>query len=172
MVTTLNTVLSVLTMTAQALTVLLAGALAFRRRNALPRWLTAHALLWSFLVALAAMLGSLSYSEIAGYAPCTLCWYQRIAMYSQVVILGVALWKHDRAVLRYSLALSCVGAVIAAYHYLLQLGLVPSVGCTAIGYSVSCSQRFVLQYGYITIPLMALTAFVLNALLAAVSTSD
>ena len=61
--------------------------------------------------------------------------------------------------------LSIIGAVIAAYHYLLQLNIAPSLPCSAVGYSVSCSQVFVMNFGYITIPLMSLTVFSLIAML-------
>ncbi|OGY68707.1 MAG: hypothetical protein A3B94_01990 [Candidatus Jacksonbacteria bacterium RIFCSPHIGHO2_02_FULL_43_10] len=107
------------------------------------------------------MLGSLFYSEIAGYEPCQLCWWQRILMYPQVILLGVAWLKEDQGIVLYSIALSSLGALIAGYNYLLQIGFVPSIGCSAVGYSINCSQRFVMQFGYITIPMMALTAFLL-----------
>lgn len=123
------------------------------------------AFILAFVVAFVAMAGSLVYSEIIGYEPCKLCWFQRIFMYPQVFILGLALIKKDRAAADYSIILSVVGAIIAGYHYLLQRGAVPATTCSVVGYSVSCAQKFVMQYGYITIPLMALTAFVAIALL-------
>jgi len=86
-------------------------------------------------------------------------------MYPQVFLLGLALYKKDLGMAPYSLLLSSVGAVIAFYHYLLQLNIVPSLPCSAVGYSVSCSQIFVMNFGYITIPLMAFTAFLLLAIL-------
>src|SRR3989338_2054283 len=113
---------------------------------------------------LLATLGSLTYSEVLGYAPCKLCWIQRIFMYPQVLILGLALFgkhKGSRALVDTSLVLSAIGAVVALYHYLMQLGIIPEGSCAAIGYSVSCAERFVLQFGYITIPLMAFSAYLL-----------
>lgn len=118
-----------------------------------------HGLGVAFLISLIATTSSLFYSEIAGYAPCTLCWYQRIFIYPQVLLLGFALWKKDRTIADYSILLSGVGAFIAIYHYYIQLGGSLLTPCSAVGYSVSCSQRFVLQFGYITIPMMSLTAF-------------
>ncbi|MDO8452412.1 MAG: disulfide oxidoreductase, partial [bacterium] len=119
----------------------------------------------SFLIALTSMLGSLYYSEVAGYEPCKLCWYQRILMYPLVLLFGFAILKKRKDVTDYALLLSLVGAVIAGYHYLLQRGIVPNIGCAAIGYSVSCSQRFVMQFGYLTIPLMAFSGFALISVL-------
>lgn len=118
-----------------------------------------HAIILALIVATTATLGSLFYSEVAKFTPCELCWWQRILMYPQVVILAISLWYKDRAAVRYCLGLSIIGAMIAGYHYLLQLGLTSGLSCSAIGYSVSCVQNFVLQFGYITIPLMSLTAF-------------
>lgn len=114
-----------------------------------------------FLVSLVATSGSLFYSEIAGYEPCTLCWYQRILMYPQVLLFGLALKKKEKVIIDYVLGLSLVGLAIGIYHYLLQIDLVPSVVCDVVGYSASCTQRFEMEYGYITIPMMSLTAFLI-----------
>jgi disulfide bond formation protein DsbB len=159
-----NNFLGALTILAQALVVV---ALVFLvRRKPLPAFVRERALLFVFIVSLIATLGSLTYSDILGYEPCKLCWIQRILMYPQVVIAGLALLKKSYAAFPYHFALSTLGAVIAAYHYLLQLGIAPALPCSAVGYSVSCSQRFVLQYGYITIPLMAFSVFALIALVS------
>lgn len=131
--------------------------LAFFSRNYLKLALT---------VSLTATLGSLFYSEIAGFTPCKLCWFERIFMYPQTVIFGVAMWKKDAKIWIYSLTLSIIGATISIYHYLLQIGILPEGSCDAVGRSVSCSKVFVMTFGYITIPLMAGTAFVLLILLA------
>lgn len=117
-------------------------------------------------VSLTATLGSLFYSEIAGFTPCKLCWFERIFMYPQVILFGVAIWKKDAKIWIYSSTLSIIGAAISFYHYLLQIGFLPEGSCDAVGRSVSCSKVFVMTFGYITIPLMAGTAFVLLILLA------
>lgn len=118
-------------------------------------------LLFGFIIAVVAMLGSLFYSEIAGYVPCKLCWYQRILMYPLTLLFGIALWRKDANMRLYGLVLSGLGGIIALYHFLLQHGITPSIGCNAVGYSVDCSKLFILDYGYLTIPLMALTAFLM-----------
>jgi disulfide bond formation protein DsbB len=121
-----------------------------------------HAILFAFVVALVCMLGSLFYSEIAHFTPCKLCWYQRILMYPQVLLLGLAYAKKDKHIAIYSILLSSLGAVIAFYHYLIQIGTIGEIlPCTAVGYSVSCAEKFVMTYGYITIPMMSLTGFIL-----------
>ena len=131
------------------------------KKSSVANFIARHGLLLAFVVALLSTAGSLFYSEIAGFEPCKLCWFQRIFMYPQVVLLGLALWKHDKNIRDYAIGLSGIGALIAGYHYLLQFGMAPSVACSAVGYSISCSKFFAVNFGYITIPMMALTAFVL-----------
>ncbi|MEK7114916.1 MAG: disulfide oxidoreductase [Patescibacteria group bacterium] len=160
-----NQTLGILTIIAQIFSILL--FIFFFTKKSLPNFLKRNILLIAFAVVLIATLGSLTYSEIIGYEPCKLCWFQRIFMYPQVILLGMALIKKDYKIASYSIILSIIGAVIAGYHYLLQLGFAPNLPCSAIGYSVSCSQKFVMQFGYITIPMMAFSAFVLIALLFA-----
>ncbi len=163
-------ILSVLTILAQAISVFLLVALLARRRFAPQlKFFGDNAIIFSFVAALIAMSGSLFYSEVAGYAPCTLCWYQRILMYPQVFLLGLALLRKSRDIIPYALLLSGIGAVIAGYHYLLQIGIAPELPCAATGYSAACSQRFILTFGYITIPMMAFSAFALIVLLMLVS---
>lgn len=113
----------------------------------------------AFTITLVATLGSLFYSEIAGYDPCKLCWFQRVFMYPQVIILGIAWWLKDKSAWVYPLALSVVGLVVAGYHYVLQLWPSQVVNCSIVGQATSCSGTYVMQFGYITIPLMAATAF-------------
>lgn len=139
------------------------------RRNSLFHLFGKNAFIFALIVSLTATLGSLFYSEIAGFEPCKLCWYQRILMYPQVVLLGLAVKRKDKSIADYILALSALGAPVAAYHYFLQRAESPFAPCSVVGYSVSCSQRFTMQYGYITIPFMALTAFVLILLLLTLS---
>ena len=155
-----NLIFGFLTIIAQGCVVLLVSSWLFG--FTIPEKIRAHAISLAFTAALLATLGSLTYSEILGYEPCKLCWIQRILMYPQVLILGLAVWgrhKRSRALLDASLILSAVGTLVALYRYLLQLGVAPALPCAAVGYSVSCSQRFVMEFGYITIPLMALSAF-------------
>ena len=121
-----------------------------------------NARILAFVVALVAMLGSLFFSEIAGFEPCKLCWYQRIVMYPMVLLLGLAIAKTDKKnIIDYCLGLSGIGAIIATYHYWLQRGGNEFIPCSTVGYSVSCAKTFDMSYGYITIPFMALTAFLL-----------
>ncbi|HEY4477284.1 MAG TPA: disulfide bond formation protein B [Candidatus Paceibacterota bacterium] len=136
---------------------------AFRNQSGFARKtvevLHAHALFFSFFVALGAMLGSIFYSEIAHFPPCNLCWYQRIFMFPVAIMLGMGWRWRDRGIFFYSIPLSAIGALFALYHHFIQLGIMPSIFCSAS--AVSCVQRFVFERGFVTIPLMSLVAFLL-----------
>lgn len=122
-----------------------------------------RALLWSWIVALVATLGSLFYSEIALYDPCRLCWYQRIFMYPLAIILGIAWWKNEKHIVKYAIPLAIIGGLIAAYHTAIQFmaAINPSVTDTCAAVGASCRTPEFWAFGYITIPVMALSAFIL-----------
>lgn len=113
----------------------------------------------AFIVALTAMLGSLYYSEIAHFIPCSLCWYQRILMYPVALILLIGLIEQDELVYKYVLPFSVVGIFVSSYHCLIERGVFSDTAACTVG--VPCSIRYVNYLGFITIPLMALTAFIL-----------
>lgn len=118
----------------------------------------------SFAIAMTATLGSLFFSEIKGFNPCKLCWYQRIFMYPQVFLMGMAMLKKEKTIYRYSLLLLLVGALVALYHNFIIYFPSKAVICSASGALDSCVTKFVLGLGYVTIPLMSLTAFALLSL--------
>ncbi|MEK7576375.1 MAG: disulfide bond formation protein B [Patescibacteria group bacterium] len=115
--------------------------------------------LWLVLfVTASSVVGSLFYSNVVGFEPCSLCWYQRILLYPQALIALLALWYKDRRFApQYILGLSYIGVVIAVYHTYLQYGGLPLVPCSAA--TVSCAQRFVFDFGFVTIPMMSLVVF-------------
>ena len=132
------------------------------KKNTIVVWVGERGLLLSFIVASVATLGSLFYSEVAGYEPCKLCWYQRIFMYPLAILLGIAWERRDKSIIPYVLTLTGIGAVIASFHYYLQLiPTSPLVPCSAVGVAVSCTTREFTHFGYVTIPMMSLTAFLL-----------
>lgn len=119
-----------------------------------PSWL--H-LAW--VQAVVAMGGSLYFSEYMLFPPCALCWYQRIAMYPLVAVLGVALLRGDgRGARAYGLPLSIIGWLIALYHCAMTYGVIAETQCSATE-AVSCTIRWINWYGFITIPLLAFVAF-------------
>lgn len=156
---------SVLLLVATVALFMLAGAM---RIGKLPKRLERVVVLvgkysiWTvFLVSGGAIVGSLFYSEIAGFEPCTLCWYQRILLYPQALIAIFALYLRDRRFAPwYMLGLSYIGGVVALYHTYLQYGRSSLIPCSASVAAVSCAQRFVFEFGFLTIPMMSLAVFV------------
>lgn len=139
----------------------LGAAFIARHRNVVARniidSLTPKALWIAFALSLLATVMTLVYSDYLGIEPCPLCWWQRIFLYPQVILLGMAAWKHDAYVAEYSIVLSLFGAGIALYQHTLQMLPGSGLPCPATG--VSCAQRFLFEFGYITYPLMAFTLF-------------
>jgi disulfide bond formation protein DsbB len=117
----------------------------------------------ALLVALVATLGSLYLSEVAHFEPCRLCWYQRIAMYPLALLLGVAVVRRDQGVRPYALALALVGLPISAFHYLVER--FPALEASGCDPANPCSIVWVWRFHYISIPLMAASAFALIAAL-------
>lgn len=107
-----------------------------------------------------AMFGSLYFSEIRQYEPCLLCWYQRILMYPFALILGIAVVKKDYKISFYTMIMSAVGGLISLYHYSLQK--VPFMADNAVTCGrVPCTGQYINWLGFITIPFLALTAFII-----------
>lgn len=120
-----------------------------------------NALTFLFIVASIATIGSLFLSEVAMFVPCKLCWWQRIFMYPTAIISLIALIRNDKKAIIYILPLSLIGAGIAAYHYVMQL--FPNLlECSEE--VAKCSTIQFAEFGYMTIPVMALTAFILIAI--------
>jgi len=163
-----NLFLATLTIAAQIITVVILALHFFgKRENFFFKLWEKHGLLFSFLIVLVGTIGSLIYSDVFGYLPCKLCWFERIFMYPQVVILLVALKKKDGSELFYAFWLSILGAAISLYHHLIQIGVFPESGFCSIGATGDCSKLFVSTFfGYVTIPMMAFSAFILVAVTA------
>lgn len=127
--------------------------------------------LWlGFVVALTATLGSLYLSEVVHLVPCTYCWYQRIAMYPLVVLLGIAAWRKDHGIRIYAGALATIGTVIAFYHRIVQA--FPEINGSACSSGVPCTAAYFTLFGFVTIPYMALSAFLLILALLCVDRSN
>jgi disulfide bond formation protein DsbB len=112
----------------------------------------------AWLIALLAAAGALFLGEVLGMTPCVLCWYQRIAMFPLVLILGLALLEPDGRGVRYALPLAWAGWGIALYHCLLFWGVV-SEGLAPCGKGPSCADANVQMAGLVPIPLLSLIAF-------------
>jgi disulfide bond formation protein DsbB len=124
----------------------------------------AYAMAW--VVAFLATAGSLYFSEVAGFEPCRLCWYQRIAMYPLVILLGVAAARRERAGSFYVIAMALIGALVSSYHVALEW--FPSLDSGACSATTPCTLIWFRMFGFISLPTLALTAFGLILALMAV----
>jgi len=124
--------------------------------------------LWVFaawLVAAVASLGALFMSEVMGHAPCVLCWWQRVAMMPLVLLLALGLFPFDARVLRYTQPLAFAGLLVAAFHVLLTIGVIPEA-LEPCRQGIPCKTIQVQWFGFVTIPLLSLLAFAfINGLL-------
>lgn len=110
-----------------------------------------------FLVAGMATSGSLYMSQILDWTPCLLCWYQRILIYPLVILFGLSAFLRKDDVGIYALPFIALGSVISSYHVLIQnFDFLAGSGCE-VG-DIACSSIHMLEFGYISIPVMALTS--------------
>ena len=115
------------------------------------------AIVFAWFVALVATLGSLYLSEIRQIEPCMLCWYQRIAMYPLVVIMGIAAWKRDTGIRKYVLPLMVIGGLLALYQYI--IGYIPDAEILGCSLDVSCTVRYIWEFGFVDFPFMSFVGF-------------
>ncbi|MCX6747403.1 MAG: disulfide bond formation protein B [Candidatus Nomurabacteria bacterium] len=130
------------------------------KKNKYLEFIDKHYLVLGFIISLFATVFPLVYSEVIGFLPCYLCWWQRVFLFPLVFIFGAAIWSKERKVVKYTLPLITVGFFVAVYMnfmYYFGSGDV-NQPCDASG--VSCYQQLVSEFGgYISIPMLALTAF-------------
>ena len=112
----------------------------------------------AWLIALVATLMSLFFGEVMKLPPCTLCWYQRICLFPLPILIAVGIVLRDDKLVAYSLPLVLAGLGFSVYHNLLYYGVIPETLSPCVE-GVSCSSRQIEWLGFITIPLMALFAF-------------
>ncbi|WP_375723404.1 disulfide oxidoreductase [Arcobacter sp. KX21116] len=117
-------------------------------------------ILLSFIISLVATLGSLFFSEIMQFVPCSMCWYQRIFMYPLVLIFLINLLYPDDKIFKYTFALICVGLLFSIYHNLLMFGIISEdmVPCVQ---GIPCSTVYINWFGFITIPFLSFIAYFL-----------
>ncbi len=118
----------------------------------------------AWLVNIVAFMGSMYFSNFMMLPPCMLCWYQRICIFPLSIIFAVGFLKKDTNVFWYSFPLVVIGWIISLYHNLLYYKIIPKA-ITACSSGVSCTDKQIEYLGFITIPLMALTALTITALL-------
>lgn len=168
LVETVNKILAFLAL-ALFSAVVLSGVYYFldkKRAMAFVRLIRPYTLHLVFLISALSTLGSLFYSEIAGYEPCKLCWLQRIFMYPLVLLSGLALFKKDKKIADYLLLLSLSGLTLSLYHNYIYFWGRRSDSCTALEGGVSCLKNYVTEFDFVTIPFMAMSGFLGVAILS------
>ena len=101
---------------------------------------------------------TLVYSEYFGVPPCGLCWFERVFLYPQIVLISIALYYKDKLLApRYGIGLSLIGLIISLYHHYIQMGGSQFVRCPTTG--VDCAKRFLFEYNFITFPLLSAILF-------------
>jgi disulfide bond formation protein DsbB len=150
-----------------ALVLAIAALVSPRARAAVVSLATAvapQAVLLAWIVATVTTLGSLYYSEHAGFIPCELCWYQRIVMYPLVIVLGVAWLRRDRQVWKTALVFVVIGAPLSLYHWLVER--VPAFAeSSSCSITVPCTAPYFEKLGFVTLAWMAMSSFLLIGVL-------
>ena len=171
-------VLAVLGVAAQALVVAFLLVFVLAAVGLHGPWARVRSALWgyelwaAFLVAAIATGGSLFFSDVAGFIPCELCWYQRICMYPLSIATLLAALFDDHRAARYLLPLPIVGAGVSVYHLLIENGVVKQAEACRISAPGGCATKWINEFGYMTIPTLALSAFVLITILLAMAARE
>ncbi|EGW37651.1 disulfide oxidoreductase [Desulfosporosinus sp. OT] len=112
----------------------------------------------AWLISIIATCSSLYFSEVFGWEPCKICWYQRIAMYPLVGLLGIAFYRNDRNIAIYAIPLSLSGGAVSLINYLAQKSNKPFLNlfCT----DTNCIKEYFNFFGFITLPLLAFLVFI------------
>lgn len=167
-----NTYIPPIVLASSILLVLIFGHYIYKtktkRKSPFLDFIASKALLFGFLSTLLATVVSLIYSDFLGQEPCGLCWFQRVFLYSQLVLFTIAYIKNDIKVFTYTIWLSIVGAIIAAYHEYVQLGYSELIPCPVSSVSADCAKPLFLSYGFVTFPFSSLVLFLFLIFLAIV----
>lgn len=127
-------------------------------RTAQPSDMNWNIVFLCWLIAAVSVMGSMFFSEVMDFAPCALCWWQRIFMFPLAIILLVGLFPFDRNVIRYALPIAAGGWLVALFHTLLYSGVIPE-SLEPCQQGVSCKEVYIEWLGFITIPMLSLMAF-------------
>lgn len=123
--------------------------LSYVKNNALNLYLT---------LLVIAGVGSLYYSEFADFTPCKLCWWQRVFIFPQIVLILIAKFKRQglstmEDVWHYLTWMTGLALFVSTVHnYVYYFGKENSVTCDA---AASCKAYYVYEFGFVTIPFMA-----------------
>lgn len=146
--------LAIGTYIAWALFLVLLIAHVVKTKNKLFQWIQRHALKIAFSLTVVALIGSLYLSEILLIIPCTLCWYQRILTYPQVLLLGIAAYIQDISIKKYLIPMNILGLLVAGYHVIIQTIRAESIFCSV---GAGCSNAYYILG--VSVPMMSVTIY-------------
>ncbi len=169
----INKILALGTIFLQVVILLIAVNFIFNksRNNKILIFFKNYTFYLGFLAAFGAVMLSLFYSEIVGYPACELCWIQRIFLYPQLILFGMELYKKERSIIDFSLVFAILGSITSIYHVYVEAGGTKGLACATIDPAstteISCAVRYIYEFGYVTMPIMALTMslFIISILL-------
>ncbi len=144
----------------------------FKKFDQIAAFLQPNAYPMAFLLAFLASVASLFLSEVMHFQPCVLCWYQRIAMYPQVILLYIAQLRKEQVLTPYLIVVNVIGGLISLYHYSLHIlprTTVLIMPCSKQFGGVPCDKGYDFYFGFMTFPLMAWSVFALITFLLAIS---
>ncbi len=130
----------------------------FKGKQVLAGLVRTYGLLSAFILTTGSTVMGFVYSDVFGFVPCGLCWLQRVFLFPQVILLGMAIYYKDKAVARYGIVLSSLGTIIALYQHYLQVGGSSFLPCPASG--GDCAKRYFYEFDFLTFPLMSAFVFV------------
>lgn len=133
------------------------GDIFFNNKKYFGEYVRRYGLVAALVLTVGSSAMTLVYSDIFGFVPCGLCWFQRIFLYPQAFILGTAYFIKDKAFALYGIVLSIPGLLVALYQHYIQMGGSEIVGCPTSG--GDCGQRILYEFGFMTYPLMSAALF-------------
>lgn len=144
----------------QATILVLAVALIFfPKTNPIRVFFKEYTFTFSFFFAFSAVILSLFYSNVVGFPPCELCWISRITMYPLALLLGMEFYKKDKSILDHAIVLALLNVITSIYHVYIEHGGESALPCADpnVTTQVSCATRYVYEFGYVSMPVMALS---------------
>jgi disulfide bond formation protein DsbB len=163
LIDSLNHYLSIATIVGLAFLILwvlgIMGTTYFKKECKISKLFSKYALQLGFFVSLIGTFITLYYSDYLGILPCGLCWFQRVFLYSQLFIFGLAWYKKDRKIFDYTILLSIMGFIVATYQSYLQLGYSELLPCPVVASTIDCAKPTFIEFGFVTFPFMAVVLF-------------
>ncbi len=131
------------------------------------RFIQKNAMYIILVQVIVAIVGSLYLSDVKGFEPCVLCWYQRIFMYSLLPVVIIAILKKEQKIYQYTLPMAILGIIVSTYHNLLYTGIIENAEFCSTG--ISCTSKYIEYFGFITIPFLAFVGFAVIIILSIIN---